>query len=458
MDIMQDTMLSKIQQALAPLTQKKVFYAWRIDRTDSVALQSLLLGKKDAEFEEYQARKVFDQSYEVTLYSRQDEDGEQTMGNATCTIDPLADLEQQLEKTFQHSLLVNNKAWDLPNRVNEAYEAVVTSDPLIKENTEQAHQGLLATVNETAKTLTTVTVNSGELFTRFSRHFFQTSFGLTGTKESSRIYFEIALEKRTLPNTQEVLKHKKSINVAEAKLDQFIHETVDEVLSIRESILPTTSNNATILIDAEAIAQLLSPLMGQLDADNEYSKRPFIAADSMIYQHEKSSDSDKLTVTLDPNLPLMGLSTPFTAEGMKPQKARIIVDDKVMCQRVDHKMAQYLNKTANYIQGNRVVAEGSLTKAELLTLKPECIEILAFSSLLVNYNTLTWSSEIKLGRLYKDGKAVAMLKGGVVSGNIRENLADFRFSDAVEKRASQGYLGPRYMLINAGVKIAGEES
>jgi predicted Zn-dependent protease len=121
-------------------------------------------------------------------------------------------------------------------------------------------------------------------------------------------------------------------------------------------------------------------------------------------------------------------------------------------------MAQYLNKTANYIQGNILIEKGDYTKEELLTLNNECIEVISFSSLLVNYNTLTWSSEIKLGRLYKDGKAIAMIKGGIVSGNIKENLAHFRLSSELEKRASQGYLGPKYMLINSGVKIAGEES
>lgn len=451
-------MLSKLKQALAKLEKKENFYAWEINVSDAVAIQSLLLGQEEAEFEEYQSRKVFDKSYEVTIYSRQENesDNEQVMGSSTFDIDPLAELDAQLLTTFQHSLLVKNQKWDLPHNANEAYEAVVTSDPLIKEDIEKAHQLSLLDINNTVKTLNKVKVNSAELFTNFATRFFETSFGLTGTKETSDIYFEIALEKQPLPNQQEVLKYKKAINLEEAKLGQFIDETVDETLSIRQTTLPNTSNNASILINAESIASLLFKLIWQLEASSEYTKTPFIPVGDKVYTHDKISGSDILNITLDPTIPLMSHSTPFTHEGMKPQKKKIIADDTVVEQIINHKMGQYLHKEANYIAGNMAIEKGKYTKEELLRLNSECIEILSFSSLLVNFNTLTWSSEIKLGRLYKDGKAIAMIKGGVVSGDIRENLANFNFSDTIEKRASQGYQGPAHMLINSGIKIAGE--
>jgi len=79
-------------------------------------------------------------------------------------------------------------------------------------------------------------------------------------------------------------------------------------------------------------------------------------------------------------------------------------------------------------------------------------------------NTLTWSSEIKLGKRYKNGKFEVMIKGGVVSGDLKENLTNFNFSNETKRvntigggfYPAIGYVGPAHMLIKAGVKIAGE--
>ena len=57
-----------------------------------------------------------------------------------------------------------------------------------------------------------------------------------------------------------------------------------------------------------------------------------------------------------------------------------------------------------------------------------------------------------------------MIKGGVVSGNIRENFSHFALSNesAVLNNIADafshalGYVGPSAMLIKAGVKIAGK--
>jgi predicted Zn-dependent protease len=179
---------------------------------------------------------------------------------------------------------------------------------------------------------------------------------------------------------------------------------------------------------------------------------------------EKNKDSDKLNVTLDPSLPVMALTTPFTAEGMKPVKAQVIKDDVITTQIIGNRIGQYLKKEPNFIEGNMVVTLGSKSKEELLNSVDECIEITAFSSLLINPNTLTWSSEIKLGKLYKNGKFQHTLKGGVVSGNIKENFTNFNFSNDEIKinevssgfGPSKGYVGPNQMLIKAGVKVLGE--
>ncbi len=466
MNLSQDTMLPKLKEALEKVKANNPdhFYAWKIVIQHEKSLQTLMVGKESSPFEKYQNRDVLDHAYKIEVYSRHSDP--QAMGNASFTIDPLGDIIAQVENTFSNSLMVSNKPWDLPTKVNGEYETVLTTDPIIAESITSAHERLHLEINDKVKGLDKVKVNSGELFTNLKTTYFEMSTGLAGQKENSDIYFEIALEKLPLPNTQEVLKYKNAISIEDANLSQFIDDLVEETLSITETELPHTSDNATIMIDGESIADLMEELVNQLSANREYDKTPFMSEGDSVLKGEKSASSDKLSLTLDPSVPVMAMTTPFTAEGMKPVKAQVINKDKVTTQLINNRIGQYLGKTPNYIDGNVIVDAGTSSKKEILNSlgSKECIEVLTFSSLLINSNTLTWSSEIKLGKLWKNGKVAAMIKGGVVSGDIKENLTNFRFSNEVTKKNStgggfspaSGYIGPNHMLIESGVKIAGE--
>jgi len=464
MNLSNDPMLPKLKWALEEIKaqNEEKFYAWKITIQHYQSLQTLMVGDVGSEFEQYQNRDVLDHSYQIDIYTRHSDPI--VMGNSSFTIDPLANLAQQVKKTYNNSLLVSNKPWDLPEKLNGEFDQVLTTDPVIGENITKAHGKLLRDINEKIKTVTEVKANSAELFTNLKSTFFETSMGLSGQKQNSDIYFEMAVEKLPTPNTQEVLKYKKAISIEDADLARFIDEVVEETLSISETIVPKTCDDSTIMVDGEVISNLLNDIVLQLNASREYDKSPFFTKGDSILSQEKSSDSDYINITLDPTVPVMALTTPFTAEGMKPIKAEIIKDDVVLTQMVGNRIGQYLGVEPNYISGNMLVNIGTKTKEELLDSVDECIEIIAFSSLLINANTLTWSSEIKLGKLYRKGKFATMLKGGVVSGSIKENLANFKFSNEVIKvnevaggfHAACGYVGPNHMLIKSGVKVVGE--
>jgi predicted Zn-dependent protease len=459
-------MLPKLKEALEKVknNNQDQFYAWKIVIEHKKSLQTLMIGKELSAFENYQTREVLDHSYKIDIYSRHG--NPMAMGNASFTIDPLTNLEEQVQNTLNNSLMVSNKPWDLTTKLNEEYEEVLTTDPAIATDLISAHERLQLEINEKVKVLNKVKVNSGELFTNLKTTYFEMSTGLLGQKESSDIYFEIALEKLPLPNTQEVLKYKNAISIEDANLSEFIDKVVEETLSIKETSLPKTTDNATIMIDGEAIADLMKELVSQLNAKREYDKSPFLNKGDSILKSNKVSGSDQLNIILDPTIPVMALTSPFTEEGMKPVKAKVISDNIIMDQQINGRIGQYLGKKPNYIEGNIVIGHGTNSKKDLIeTLgSKECIEILTFSSLLINSNTLTWSSEIKLGKLWVNGEVISMIKGGVVSGDIKENLSNFKFSNETIKKnntgggfyPASGYVGPNHMLIESGVKIAGE--
>ena len=466
MNLSQDSMLPKIKEALEKVKRNNPdkFYAWEIGIKHKKSLQTLMIGKELSPFENYQSRDVLDHSYSINIFSRHSEP--QVMGSASFTIDPLGDLDAQVESTFLNSLMVSNRPWDLAKQTNGDYEMVLTTDPVIAENITIAHEKMLLEINDKVRTLDKVKVNSGELFTNLKTTYFEMSTGLAGQKENSDIYFEIALEKLPLPNTQEVLKYKNAISIEDACLSSFIDDVVAETLSIKETQLPKTNDNATIIIDGESIADLMKELVSHLEASKEYDKLPFMSEGDFVFKGNKGSTASKLNITIDPTVPVMAMSTPFTSDGMKPVKAEVIRNDKVITQLINNRIGQYLGKKPNYIDGNIIVDLGESSKEEIINSlgAKECIEVITFSSLLIDSNTLTWSSEIKLGKLWREGKVVSMIKGGVVSGDIKENLSNFKFSnERIRKNNTgggfyppSGYAGPSHMLIESGLKIAGE--
>ena len=73
-------------------------------------------------------------------------------------------------------------------------------------------------------------------------------------------------------------------------------------------------------------------------------------------------------------------------------------------------------------------------------------------------------SEIKLGKHILADGTVTLVKGGVVSGNLKENFTGCRLSTTLgtvnvpqsSYDPPLGYKGPNAMLITEGVSIAGQ--
>lgn len=436
------------------------FFGWKITANLELAYQTLMLGDSALGLKPYQQRDVEDLGFKVRVYARNGEF--QGIGNVD--IDPQQPFDSQIKQAYDNAMLAKNEKWELAHPGNIPYEDVQTSDPKLSENIAGEHKKLQQQVADKAKTVSQVQINSAELFSNLNKQYIETSTGIKAAKQTSDIYFEIALEKLPLPNTQEVLKYQKAVSIDEADLVGFIDETINETLDIAETEVPQSQENACVLIDKYAISSLLDAIGHQLDANAEYQKGPHMVVGDAINSKAVHAGSDQLTLTLDPTLPVMANSTPYTEEGLPALKGLVIENNQIKHQYVNSRMASYLKRPIDTVCGNMVITLGNKSKEQLLADSEQCIEIITFSSLLVSSATLTWSSEIKLGKVYKNGKLTGMVKGGIVSGNIRENFSHFQFSNKSTVLNSIagvfdpaiGYVGPDAMLIKAGVKIAGQ--
>lgn len=461
-----DTFLNNLVDTLNKIQkQESRFYGWVLNRTESKSFQRLysVASPDSVDLESVQERETEERTYSLRVYSRQGEPVK--MGSVARTIDPFAPLESQIRETFESALLSENEPWKIAEPPATPFEKMETADPVILENPEKALQSMSDRMIAHRKSLQGVRINSAELYINLNAKYTLYSTGLELERIDSDAYIEAAMEKLPGPNTQEVHRYKKGVTVSEMEIESFLDEMAEETLALDETVLPETSDNATILVNAEVLASWLNALTDQLSADAEYNHSPHLLPGQQAVQTEESLPSDPLSVTVDPAIPLMIGSSPWTNEGIASKKTILIEENLVKNQIIGNRMGQYLKKEPNGAAGNFILPSGSHSKMELLEREEQCLEILAFSSLLINSRTLTWSSEIKLARLHKKGQSPIMIKGGVASGSIQKNFGSALYSSnqihynqvGDSWHPSIGYRGPGFALIRSGVKIAGSD-
>lgn len=434
-------------------------YAFSIGVRESLSLQALYLGDGREGILPYQERRVTEASHSIRIYARHGEP--LRMGMASLSIDPLADPDEQVRRCFEAALCVSNEPWDLPDPPSEPYPEVLTADPVIQNDPDGAIRLLEKRIVDTVRSLDGVRLNSAELYLNYHKITNEVSTGIRIQRLSSDLYLEAAMERLPLPNTQEVHRYVRSIDMAGLDVENFLRDSRRETRSLDRTVLPSRDTVA-LLVDQEVIAEFFHRLLERLQADAQYNRMAHFKAGDRIA--EIRDGADPVNLTLDPSIPLMSESSPHTDEGLIARRAELIRDHVVMDRCVSYRMGQYLKIPHNGIAGNMLLGPGSLTREELISRTDRCLEILSFSSLLINPRTLSWSSEVKLGRYHREGEEPVMVKGGVVSGNLIENLSDLRFSSDIVRKSTvadqwhsaKGYVGPGSMLIRAGFAIAAD--
>ncbi|MBN8215940.1 MAG: hypothetical protein J0L75_04825, partial [Spirochaetes bacterium] len=292
------------------------------------------------------------------------------------------------------------------------------------------------------------------------------STGLRAERTTSELYFECAMEpdRGKVPNTQEVHNAVRGVHRGGLDLAAFLAECAEETRALGSVQVPVSDPRAVVLLRAEAISLLLHALLGQLDLSAEYHKRPHLAEGDAV--HAGALLGEALELGVDPFIDFMAESGAHTREGLPARGGRLVEGGRVVARVGSHRMAQYLGRKFSGICGNLVVPPGPLQRNELVSGVPRLIEVKAFSSLLVSSDTLTWSSEIKLAVLHEAGRPPVFLKGGVMSGDIRKNLARAHWSRET-RRVSQtedgyhpamGYEGPSWARFDDGVSLSGRDA
>ena len=153
----------------------------------------------------------------------------------------------------------------------------------------------------------------------------------------------------------------------------------------------------------------------------------------------------------------------MSEQGLVQRPLKLVEKNRVVATATDKQYGDYLGISPNTNRGNIVVDPGMMSYEELTRQSPQVIEILQFSGLFTDPNSGTFSSEIRLAKLYDNQTgSVHYLKGGSLSGSISENFKGLRLSKNRSIRSlffsdhshGQGYFGPDFALLS-NVSIVG---
>lgn len=454
----QNTFLSEVTDRLAARVESGVLRGWSLKSTVSSSHQRLYASPDGQALSCHQSRRVNGTAYKLSVYSVAEDDG--VVGTAMIDLAPHRPVDEQLDAAIELSRCSHNLVWELAAPPAEKPEPVDTCDPEVRDRPEAVMELIENQFAQAFSATKGCRLNSAELYVNYHLNSVLNSNGLAYEDERSDIYLEAAMERAGSENDKEVHEHATAVSAAGLDVNAFVEQCAMQVAMLGDSREPENAESASILIDKEALVQMLEAVVEQLDCAYEYHKRPFLKAGDTL----GGGSGDPLVLKLDPALPAMALSAAYTPEGLTARSASLIEDNTVVERVVGNRFGQYLELEPNGICGNIVVSPGSLTKEMLAG--TEYTEIIKFSSLLIDSSKLTWSSEIKLGRHVAADGTITLVKGGVVSGNLRENFTDCRLSSELETYSAppcsytpaRGYHGPNAMFITRGVSIAGQTS
>jgi predicted Zn-dependent protease len=163
---------------------------------------------------------------------------------------------------------------------------------------------------------------------------------------------------------------------------------------------------------------------------------------------------DPLTMRSNARRPFSVLSYRFDADGLAAQDVLLIEDGVLRGRTATQRYAQYLNIPATGRPGLAEITPGSTPLADLLRGESSVYQVIAFSAPNVDDVTGNFGMEIRLGyEIGPDG--TRPIKGGSVSGNLFEAMANARFSAETAEFAS--FAGPRAIRFES-MQVAGEDS
>lgn len=362
-------------------------------------------------------------------------------------------LRPQIEVAVRVAAETDVEAWTLPDQLEEPNWKLESFDPRIAEDLEGVIHRLSSQM-ESASKHPGAKFNSAELFVALHDYDVHYSNGIVHRFKQSRLYGETAFSAEREIDGQ-VISDEYLETLWSVDLDRFCVEALfDSTAQKAQWMLQVerpASGRYSVIVGANVLGQVFSSCLGQLSGASVYQKLPHR---KLGEEFVPQASGDLFSIRLDPTLRYGAGARYYSPQGVPQQAVDLVKDNRVVQWAMDQQHASYLKTRPTVVRGDIVVAPGQSTFEQMTRSAPQVLEILQFSGLFVEPNTATFSSEIRLARLFDNRTGcVTYVKGGSLSASLFENFTTAQLSVDVDHWVDftdepKGYFGPKHALMN----------
>lgn len=237
--------------------------------------------------------------------------------------------------------------------------------------------------------------------------------------------------------------------------DQPLKDITDGILEVFKFAKDRTKAKATKKSLSETV------ILSSLDNASFFNYFLMKTRTSMVYNRgsqvqigdkaQQGDNCDKISITLKKELPYSSRNLPYTTDGLKARDCSILRDGEYVSYWGEPQTAYYLGVKDVAPANNFVVSGGTKTLEELHS--EPYLEIIQFSSFIMNPMTGNFGGEIRLAYHY-DGDKITAVSGGSITCNMDSALQTLRMSR--ESRQIDNCIVPRSIQL-FNVAVAGEE-
>ena len=374
---------------------------------------------------------------QVTVYADHGEyKGEsQFYFNPSTTQEELAEL---IEKAVEKALIINNKAYSLPE--NEAGCFEVTSN--FQEHTLPALAETIANCVFKANDLPCADLNSVEVFVNRYTETVRNSRGIHKTQVRYDAMVEAIPTYNGETESVELYQQYNFSDLDEKAIEKEIREKLLEVTARHAAVKPDFSMDCPVILNKLELSELFYNIARDLNYSAQYSHASLFHKGDAIQQ---DITGDAITVTMAGQLPGNIRSACFDSDGMSLSSQMIVEKGSACGYYGSNRFGQYLGEVPT---GNLRCLKAEAGTAAIDSTTPG-LEIVSMSGLQVDFYNDYIGGEVRLA-YYRDGEKTVPVTGVSITGSLKQVLSSIRLSETTG--IHDGYMGPEKALLT-GMKI-----
>lgn len=389
-------------------------------------------------------RCVETKEYEVTLYKLYEHSEETLQGEASCTILPTMKQDEivaLLDETELITSLCLNRQHELTPK---QFEKPDTKEISFGGKSLKNAAFIIADNVFEADKFKSGYVNSLEIFVCFERNHFINSVGNEHTFSKSYAQIDVVVTWKASKESEEIELHR-FFEFDSLKGDYVTNVVNDLLVEAKSRSEATTSilddKKVKVVLKDENLKEFLSYFVLKTSVDNIYDKQSDAHVGYNFYNN--TSTADKLTITLESNLPGSSKNESCDEDGVVLKSLRIVEQGKVNNLWGSNKKSQYLNFPVNGKYNNAIIDTGSAKLSDLQG--TPYIEIVSLSDMNVDLLTGDFGSEIRFAYYYnKKGQKIAFTGGSIV-GNVFDSINTLKLSN--ESVSLNNYKMPKFAIL-----------